>query len=466
VRRTGLRETSRAAASLADLTCRQFLTATRIKTPQGEGTAAVPFDLWPAQQTVLAAMERDARLIILKARQLGISWLACGYALWLCTTHPGKTVLLFSQGQREANELIDRISFMHYQHRERSRLPRFVTENTQELAWANGSAVQSLPATRKAGRSFSASLVVFDEFAFMLFGADLYAAAKPTIDDGGKLWIVSSADALGSPYHQFWQAAVGGANGFTPIFLDWRARPSRDEGWRARKLIESYGDAGAVKREYPESDIEAFTHAAGLVYDVWSDGPPDGNVTDAADYEAGAGPVYWAVDDGYSGERDATTGQFSADSHPRVFLLIQEMSDGRLCVFYEDYRIKALSDQHIADVAALTFTSADGEAICYPAPEYAAVDSAAAELRGRLHALGYYTRGKPQLVEESIKTLQRMLAADQNGYRRILVHPRCVQLRSELASYRRDVQTGKPVSAFDHGPSALRYFAWTKRLAQ
>lgn len=453
VRRQGLRSQSHASASLVDLTPSEFLAATKIKTPQGEGMAAVPFDLWPAQQQVLAHMQRDPRLVILKARQLGISWLACGYVLWLCTVHPGKTVLLFSQGQREANELIDRIGFMYYQHRERSRLPAFVTENTQELAWSNGSAVQSLPATKKAGRSFSASLVVFDEFAFMLFGADLYAAAKPTIDDGGKLWILSSADGLGSPYHQFWQAATSGTNGFTPIFLDWRARPSRDEGWRDRKIIESYGDTGTVKREYPENDIEAFSHAAGLIFDVWSDGPETGNVTEDAEYVPDGGPLYWAVDDGYAGERDAT-GSFTADSHPRVFLLLQEKGDGHLDVFYEDYRVKALSDQHIADIAALD----------YPAPDYAAVDSAAAELRGRMHAAGYYTRGKPHDVEESIKVTRSMLAADANGWRRIRVHPRCKHLRAEMASYRRDAQSGKPVRQFDHGPSALRYFAWTKRL--
>lgn len=194
-----------------------------------------------------------------------------------------------------------------------------------------------------------------------------------------------------------------------------------------------------------------WVQASGLVYDVWAD---PGNVTEEAEYIPDGGPVYWAVDDGYAGSRDDKTGYFTADSHPRVFLLIQERPSGQLCVFYEDYRVKTLSDAHIADMLALD----------YPEPEYVAADSSAAELRGRLHSAGLYTRGKPPKIEESVKALRRMLAPDSNGVRRILVHPRCRHLRAEMASYRYDQQTEKPVKEYDHGPDALRYFAWTKRL--
>lgn len=193
-----------------------------------------------------------------------------------------------------------------------------------------------------------------------------------------------------------------------------------------------------------------WVQASGLVYDVWAD---PGNVTPDADYVKDGGSIFWCCDDGYAGERDVKTGYFTAESHPRVFLLAQERPDGSLCIFHEDYRVKALSDQHIAEMLALP----------YPEPEYVAVDSSAAELRGRLQQAGLYTRGKPAKVDESIKALHRMLAPDANGWRRIRVHPRCKHLRMELASYRYDAQ-GQPVKQFDHGCDALRYFAWTKRL--
>lgn len=206
--------------------------------------------------------------------------------------------------------------------------------------------------------------------------------------------------------------------------------------------------------EHQRLVLGQWVQASGLVYDVWSDGPPDGNVTADAEYVPDGGPVYWAVDDGYSGELDPKTGHFTENSSPRVFLLIQERANGRLCVFAESYEVKSLEDQHIGRVRALG----------YPDPEYAAVDSAAAELRGRLHTDNIYTQGKPNKIEESIKATRRMLAKDANGWRRVLVHPRCVHLRAEMASYRRDPLSGVPIDALNHGPDALRYLAWTKRL--
>lgn len=207
--------------------------------------------------------------------------------------------------------------------------------------------------------------------------------------------------------------------------------------------------------DYQRLVLGQWVQATGLVYDVWSDGPPDGSVTEAADYQEGAGPVFWGVDDGYSGAIDAKTGYFTTNSAPRVFLLIQERADGQLCVFAEHYAVKLMPEAHIADVRALG----------YPDPEYAAVDSEAAELRGRLALQGIYTRGKPQRIDESVKALRRMLAADSNGWRRVLVHPRCRHLRMEMASYRYG-DNGKPIDEVNHGPDALRYLAWTKRNEQ
>lgn len=418
--------------------------------PHGDGDALVPFDLWQKQRDVLARLTADRLLVLLKARQIGMTWLTCGYALWRCMERGGRTVLMFSQGQLEANELIDRIRLMHTTHAD--PLYPLITDNTGELEWANGSRVRSLPATRKAGRSFTASIVVLDEFAFMQWGAELLAAVKPTIDNGGQLVILSSADGNGTPFHQFWRAASEGSNGFTPLFLDWTANPTRAADWRDARMVEGVS-ASDVLREYPANDIEAFTHATGQVYDVWSDGPPDGNVTEAADYISGGGEVYWAVDDGYEGRLDPATGYYTDKSSPRVFLLTQERADGRLCVFDEHYAVKVQQEQHIAQVQALP----------YPAPDYAVVDDASADLRDRLLNADIGVFGKPGSIEESIKTTRRMLAPDLNGRRRVLVHPRCKHLRYEMASYRTN-DRGQPIDALNHGPDALRYLCWHKRI--
>jgi phage terminase large subunit len=195
-----------------------------------------------------------------------------------------------------------------------------------------------------------------------------------------------------------------------------------------------------------------WVQATGLIFDVWLDAGDDGNVTEAAEYVPGGGRLLWAVDDGYAGAMDETTKTFTAESHPRAFLLCQQRPTGQLCVFAESYAIKTLEDDQIADVLDMP----------YPKPDAAAVDKSAAQLKGRIWNAGIATLTGPNSVEESIKNLRRMLAADTNGVRGILVHPRCRHLRSEMASYRRDA-SGAIVKQFDHGVDALRYICWSLR---
>lgn len=209
-----------------------------------------------------------------------------------------------------------------------------------------------------------------------------------------------------------------------------------------------------------------WSAAEGQVYDTWSDGPADGNVTEAAEYVPGA-DVYWFVDDGYSaGSAKATRGidphtaMYVADSHPRVFLLAQLRADGRLCVFAEDYACLTLSDRHIARVQELGPAGSDEP---YPEPERVIYGPGAAEIRGRLVDAELSPRQSGPSVAESIKELRRAFAPDANGWRRVLVHPRCAHLRRELASYQYEPGSEKPLKQFDHGPDALRVGFWALR---
>lgn len=192
-----------------------------------------------------------------------------------------------------------------------------------------------------------------------------------------------------------------------------------------------------------------WVQATGVIFDSWSDTE---NVTEQADYVEGAGSVLWVVDDGYSGQRDEQTGFYTAESHPRVFLLVQCKPDGHLDIFYEHHAIKKLSDTHIAEVKELA----------YPDPDYAILGPGFAELAGQLFKAGVYSRKLQANVEETIKEAQRMIAPDANGWRRIRAHPRCRLLRSEMMAYARDPQ-GKVVKAWDHSADCIRYLAWDKR---
>jgi hypothetical protein len=438
----------------------EFARRTKIEVPQtavgGSSATVVPFELWDSQLPVIEAMDNERLVIILKARQLGISWLACLHKLRKIVTLPNQRVLMFSQGEMEAGELIRRVKFLYYNHADREQFPAILKDNQSILQLANGSTIRSMAATKRAGRSFTASDVVLDEYAFMTWGADLFAAVKPTIDNGGTMTIISTADNYGSHYHQFWQAAERGDNSFKTIFLPWSAHPHRGEGWRKEREKESLYPKDVI-REYPSNPLEAFVHATGIIYDVWLDDydagtAVTGNVTEEADYVPDGGEVYWAVDDGYSGRMDARSGMFTAESHPRVFLMAQMKADGHLDVFWEDCRVLTLEDEHIKLVLTLD----------YPLPTFAAVDKSAAQLKGRLHGQGVYTQNGPSSVEESIKETRRWIGQDENEWRRLRVHPRCKHMRYEMARYVKG-EGGKPVKAFDHTADAIRYLIWRLR---
>ena len=188
----------------------------------------------------------------------------------------------------------------------------------------------------------------------------------------------------------------------------------------------------------------------GIIFNTWS----DHNVTNEADYVPGAGEVVWGVDDGYVGRLDPTNGHYTPDSHPRTFLLAQLRANGQICIFAEDYGCQLREDEHLKRVLDLP----------YPEPDYAAVDKSAAALKRWMHDEGIGTINGPGNVEESIKEFRSGIGADDNGFRRVIVHPRCTHLIWEMTHYRRDDRNQKPIKEHDHGVDAGRYLYWTQRI--
>ena len=99
----------------------------------------VPFKLWPAQARTLKVFQCSLLVIVIKARQIGLTWLALGYALWLMLFHPAATILLYSRRDDEAIDLLDfRLKGMY------RRLPRWmraravVADSKHEWELSNG----------------------------------------------------------------------------------------------------------------------------------------------------------------------------------------------------------------------------------------------------------------------------------------------------------------------------------------
>lgn len=204
-----------------------------------------------------------------------------------------------------------------------------------------------------------------------------------------------------------------------------------------------------------------WVSGAGLVIDTWldrymsSDGSDGGgNVTLEAEYIVGGGHAMFFVDDGYAGEWDRKANMFTDVSHPRVFLFVQLRSDGRLAIFAESYAIKTLAQAHLSQ---LKLMAADAG---WPWPTIAHYDKSAASLEGAMREAKITQLFKgPSSVSESIKELRAAVGADENGFRRVIVHPRCRLLRLEMSSYSKDA-SGDIIKKWDNGPDAARYGVW------
>ncbi len=229
-----------------------------IEDPQ-KNPSIIPFRLWQAQRDTLIALQESPQLIILKARQLGITWLILAYALWLCIWHGNKTVIVISKDQDAANETIRRISGMFA--RLANKPSELAIDNVGEIGWSNGSRVKAFASSSDAGSSFTGSLLILDELAKNRNADDIYTAAKPTIDDGGAVVILSTAKGRDNLFHRLWDKAQAGLNNLRAIFIAWDARPGRDDAWYERTAADAVSLAHH-RQEYPATADEAFQSLA------------------------------------------------------------------------------------------------------------------------------------------------------------------------------------------------------------
>lgn len=223
--------------------------------------AWLPFRLWPAQAETLRRMGDERLLVMLKARQLGISWLCLAYALWLLIYHAPATVLLFSLREAEAVELLERLRQMYTRLPQWMQARRVLRQRGTLLHLSNGS--RALAFSTKAGRSYTGTLALVDEADFVPDLGQFLNGVKPTIDAGGKLFLVSTSDKRRpiSTFKNLFRAAMQGVGDYRPLFLPWYARPGRDAAWHARTKAEMFAQRGThddFYAEYPATAAEAL----------------------------------------------------------------------------------------------------------------------------------------------------------------------------------------------------------------
>lgn len=233
------------------------------------------FNMWPAQEETLLSIHNHRLNIILKARQLGITWLVICYAAWILLMRSGRTVIGLSRTEDEAIELVRRLAveFRNMQSliREKgspeARGWKGILFEARALKltlyFPNGqiSVFQAFPSSPGSVRSFTADLIIFDEWAFQQWAEQIWTSAAPAINrpTGGK-FIGLSTNIRGSFFESKF---TDNSNGFNKIFIPWNADPNRDEEWYETTRLMMGGD---ITQEYPATIEEALSVSGGAYF--------------------------------------------------------------------------------------------------------------------------------------------------------------------------------------------------------
>ena len=405
----------------------------------------IDIEPWPHLMERAAAWQQGDSEIILKARQLGISWLAAAYAAWRATYQPGSMILLLSAGQREAFALLDKVRVVLMHHR--TGAADLDTDAAGELAVRGGGRIVALPSTESAGRGYTASLVIADEAAYHPYAERNYAAYRPAMADGGQLLILSTANGAAGWFHDLYWAAERGELPIRAAFIPWHARPGRDADWLARERAAYGGLPAQFAQEYPASAGEAFVAHSGLVYGL---DPLTGEPIFHPPRNIGPAPVPWAECKWRLASVDPGGGD------PTAVLPLGVSATEHMHIYGEMYRRGPTGAEELSEYLGRLHRAGPLDLVL--------VDPSQGSLIATLRSLGWNAHPANNDKADGIATVSTWL---RNG--RLTIAPECTNLLAEFSTYwwaeRREMQAGSPRPTATRTPAshhadaldALRY---------
>lgn len=208
---------------------------------------SIRFALRDYQRNIIKVFEQNRLSIALAPRQIGKSWIAGAYLLWFAIFKFEKTVLIASNKNDNAMEMINRVRFMY------ERLPHWLKPGLTDDGWNkhsvgfdNGSRIISQATSENTGRGLSISLMFLDEFAFVRdsIADEFWTSVSPTLATGGSCIICSTPNGDTNRFAQLWRGANDphsdpvkreagvGMNDFAPIEIKWNEPPGRDDKFK------------------------------------------------------------------------------------------------------------------------------------------------------------------------------------------------------------------------------------------
>lgn len=231
---------------------------------QNSVTGRTPLVLWDYQAEDLRVFVEERYVVVLKARQLGLTTISMALCLWELLYRPGSNILLVSKDQNTANRALELLDFMwdFLPDHVRATAPKLENRAATMHVWRfpNGmtSRIVSRPATRTAGAGETATRVVWDEAALADDQEETLRTLMPTTDAGGKMVVFSTARGGHNPFAKLYREAKRGENQFRALFHPWHVSRLIDEAQYEAKKAQFRAEPWLFYAEYPASDEEAF----------------------------------------------------------------------------------------------------------------------------------------------------------------------------------------------------------------
>ena len=240
------------------------------------------------------AKDHQARL---KARQIGYTTVASGFAFWDAYFHQNHPWLIAQQSEDEAKRTLFskvKLPYTMLPAWMKDRGPKVLVDNTEEIRFDNGSGITAIHSGSSAARGRATYGVIMDEAAFMDDGESLFGALDPLCY--GVFLLFSTANGMGNFFHDIWQDAQLSDSEWESGFYPWDAVPGRTEEWYNRTKRRYRGREWLFFQEYPSTPAEAFAKSGrtALPIDLLEDEqdwcPPE------ARYDISALDIYFETD--------------------------------------------------------------------------------------------------------------------------------------------------------------------------
>src|SRR5262245_47674693 len=164
------------------------------------------------------------RVVVLKARQLGVSTYVAARLYHRTINNPGLRTIIIGHERRASSNLFDIVRRFHDNMPEPER-PSTGVSNREELIFdkIDSGYLVSVASGEGTGRSATAQLLHASECAFWENLPQQMASLMQTVPDmdGTEIIIESTANGY-NDFHSLWRKAEAGESEFLPVFLAWR----------------------------------------------------------------------------------------------------------------------------------------------------------------------------------------------------------------------------------------------------